>query len=909
MEDYDPKEIEPKWRERWLEERRYRFEGGEDRPAFVIDTPPPYPTGELHMGHVLNWTYMDVVARYKRMRGYDVFFPQGWDCHGLPTEVKVEEIHGITKRDVPREEFRKLCEELTLENIRKMREQLTQLGCSIDWWTNCIDYENEELEELGSYVTMDPDYIRRSQYGFLELLEKGYAYREEHPVNWCPRCETAIAFAEVEYVTRETYLNYIEFPVADGGGSVTIATTRPELLPACVAVTVHPDDDRYSDLVGKKLVVPLHDRFGDRGTPWEVPVIADEEVDPEFGTGIVMICTFGDKQDVAWVKRHDLPIVRAIDDRGRMTEVAGEFAGMEVEKARAAIVEALKEEGYLTKREKITQNVGVCWRCKTPIEILVKKQWFVKVRELAEDVKKAARNMVWIPEHMRKRLEEWTESMDWDWCISRQRVFATPIPVWYCKECGEVIPAKEDQLPVDPTRDDPPVDECPRCGCPEFEPETDVMDTWMDSSITPLVITGWPDEEPDLPVDLRPQGHDIIRTWLYYTTVRTLVHADSEPFKEILINGMVFGEDGHKMSKSRGNVVEPTEVIDEYGADALRYWAVSSGAPGSDVQYMTKTIKRGYRLAKKVWNVCRLAKDHIDDAPSVGEVEGDLTPADRWILSKFHRLVDEVTEHLDSGYRFNDAIKAIEEFAWEELADDYLEMAKLRLYRPEELGEGSREATRAVLCHVLDGLLRLLAPFMPFVTEELYHRLFDGSVHDREWPEASERWIDEEAEEVGEILREIVTEVRKAKTDAGLRMGAEFEGLTVHVQDEKLAENLERAVPDLKSATRAVEVEVKVGEPELERVPVKVEPRMDVIGPKYRELTRDIIEYVENNPDEVASAIKESGKVKLEIDGEEVVLDEECVDVEWELRVKGGEGKAVEIRPGVVVEIRGLSAP
>jgi len=905
VEDYDPSRVEPACVKRWMEEEKYKFKGDGEKPTFIIDTPPPYPTGELHMGHVLNWTYMDVVARYKRMRGYDVFFPQGWDCHGLPTEVKVEEIHGITKRDVPRDEFRRLCEELTLENIKRMRRQLIDLGCSIDWWTECINFENEELRGLGSYVTMDPDYIRRSQYGFLELLEKGYAYREEHPVNWCPRCETAIAFAEVEYVTRETYLNHIEFEVADGDGEkVVIATTRPELLPACVAVAVHPDDERYEHLVGGKLIVPLHEEFGERDVPWEVPVIADEDVDPEFGTGIVMICTFGDKQDVTWVKRHDLPVVKAIDERGRMTEVAGRFAGMPVEEARAAIVEALKEKGYLVKREKITQNVGVCWRCKTPIEILVKEQWFVKVRDLADDIRRAAAEMEWIPDHMRKRLEDWIESMDWDWCISRQRIFATPIPVWYCEECGAVIPADPEDLPVDPTSDEPPVDECPECGCDRFVPETDVMDTWMDSSITPLVITGWPDEEPDLPVDLRPQGHDIIRTWLYYTVVRSLIHAGERPFEQVLINGMVFGEDGHKMSKSRGNVVEPTEVIEEYGADALRYWAVSSGSPGSDVQYMTKTIKRGYRFAKKVWNVCRLASEFIEDAPGLEDVEEDLSPADRWILSRYNRLVEEVTEHLEN-YRFNDAIKAIEVFAWEELADDYVEMAKLRLYRPEEFGKESHEAARATLATVLDGLLRMLAPFMPFVTDELYIKIFGSSVHDAEWPEPEERYVDEDAERVGEILRNIVGVVRKAKTDAGLRMGAEFEGITVYVEDEDLALEIERAEADLKSATRAEEVVVETGEAELERVPVEVEPRMDVIGPRFRELAGEVMRLVEERGEEIARAIEEEGKYTTQIDDQTIELDEECVDVKWEVHVKGGE-LAEEVADGVVVEIRGL---
>ena len=399
--------IEKQIQKKWEESKIYKFDEDSKKPPYIIDTPPPYPTGRLHLGHALNWTYMDIIARYKRMKGFNVLFPQGWDCHGLPTEVKVEEIHGITKSDVDRHKFRELCIELTKENIEKMRNQIKSLGISIDW-----DKE---------YITMTPEYIKKSQTAFVRMYEDGLIYRGKFPVNWCPRCQTAIAFAEVEYKERESKLNYIKFPAADGDGHLLIATTRPELMAACVAILVHPEDERYKDLIGKEFIVPL---FGHK-----VKLLADEDVEKEFGTGAVMVCTFGDKTDVLWVNRHKLEIKKAIDEKGELTEIAGKYKGLKTEEARKIIIEDLKKEGYLVKQEPIKQNVGVCWRCKTPIEIIVTEQWFVNVKKLIPKIREVADEIKWIPEHMKIRLLNWIEDMDWDWVISRQRIFATPIPV------------------------------------------------------------------------------------------------------------------------------------------------------------------------------------------------------------------------------------------------------------------------------------------------------------------------------------------------------------------------------------------------------------------------------------------------------------------------------------------------
>lgn len=416
--EYDYNTIEEKWLDTW-QDSMYYFDWDSTKPRFIIDTPPPYPTGNFHIGNALNWCYIDFVARYKRMRGFNVMFPEGWDCHGLPTEVKVEEKHGITKSQVSREEFRRMCVELTETNIGRMRKSLRRLGFSIDW-------SNE-------YITMEPAYFGKTQRSFVQMYKSGMIYQQNHPVNWCPRCETAIAFAEVEYDSRTTLLNYLNFD------KLKIATTRPELLAACVAVAVNPDDERYREFVNTEVKVPV---FGHN-----VIVISDKSVDPSFGTGVVMICTFGDKQDVRWWVEHKLPLRKAIDKTGKMTELAGKYAGMSTSECKKAIIEDMEKGGILYKQEELPQNVGLCWRCKTAIEILSERQWFVKI--IHDDILNTANEVTWIPDYMKVRLENWTGTMEWDWCISRQRIFATPIPAWYCSRCGKTKVAKEEWLPLD----------------------------------------------------------------------------------------------------------------------------------------------------------------------------------------------------------------------------------------------------------------------------------------------------------------------------------------------------------------------------------------------------------------------------------------------------------------------------
>ncbi|MDM7935152.1 MAG: valine--tRNA ligase, partial [Methanothrix sp.] len=577
--EYNFAEVEERWVRSW-DGSIYHFDWESSRPQYIIDTPPPYPTGNFHIGNALNWCYIDFVARYKRMRGYNVMFPQGWDCHGLPTEVKVEEIYQITKNQVSREEFRRLCERLTEEAIERFHRSMERLGLSIDW-------SNE-------YVTMRPEYYVKTQRSFVQMYRKGLIYREDHPVNWCPRCGTAIAFAEVEYDARTTTLNYLRFPA--GEGYVEIATTRPELLPACVAVAVNPEDGRYRRYIGGEVRVPLFD--------YPVPVFADRAVDPSFGTGIVMICTFGDRQDVRWWMEHGLPLRQAIDREGRLREIAGPYAGLPIEEAKRRIIDDLKEKGILYLQEPLEQNVGLCWRCKTPIEILSGQQWFVRIDP--ERIKRTAEEIEWIPPHMQIRLKNWADSVEWDWCISRQRIFATPIPVWYCSSCGEVLVAEEEWLPLDPTRTPPPV-RC-RCGSDQFTPEQDVLDTWMDSSISALAVAGWP-ERRDLrmPTQLRPQGHDIIRTWAFYTILRTVALVGVRPWETILVNGMALGEDGHKMSKSLNNFIRPEEVFSSHGADALRQWAAIGGSPGNDIMFQWKEITAAGRFQQKLWSIYRFS--------------------------------------------------------------------------------------------------------------------------------------------------------------------------------------------------------------------------------------------------------------------------------------------------------------
>jgi valyl-tRNA synthetase len=856
--DYDPLKVEPKWQRKWEELGIYRFRREDLKtPTYVIDTPPPYPSGEFHMGTALNWTYFDIVARYKRMRGYNVFFPQGWDCHGLPTEVQVERRYGIRKGDLPPEKFRELCIKLTEENIAHMREEMRSLGFSIDWTTE--------------YRTMDPSYYRKTQLSFVQLYKKGLIYRGEHPVNWCPRCETAIADAEVEYEEREATLNYIKFKVHGEDDYLVIATTRPEYLHACVVVAVHPADERYQKYVGKKLEVPLFGRV--------VEVIADREVDPEFGTGVVMVCTFGDKTDVRWVKRHGLPVVKAIDERGRTTEAAGRYAGLMLGECKERVIEDLSEAGLLVKQEKLKQSIGTCWRCKTPVEILSKPQWFMRVLQLKDEAIEGAKRVRWVPEYMRTRLIDWIESMDWDWVISRQRLFATPIPAWYCSSCGEPVVASEEQLPVDPVKDPPPVERCPRCGGERFEPERDVLDTWMDSSITIAVHAGWPEMDRRLfPADLQPNGTDIIRTWDYYLLVRHLALLGEVPYRVVLINGMVFGEDGRKMSKSLGNYVDTTFARSKYGADALRQWAAIGASTGSDVPFSWKDVDYGYRFLRKFWNAARFAGLNFSGMKvlELDPNELEFRPADRWILSRLNRLVKQVTDYLEE-FQFNRALSAIQTFIWHEFCDMYIEEVKHRLYG----GDPTADAARYTLYTVVLTATKLLAPFVPHFAEEVYQTYFAAdypypSVHVSDWPEPDKRFVDETSEKVGELMNLVISAIRQFKSERGMALSKELAAVEVYIQSPSVAKLLSQASDDIKGTMRLGRFDIIVGRPKLAERIIAIEPNLSVLGPRLRGDAKLVVQALKSaDPEELVRQL-ERGSLVISAGGKEfrLTLDE-----------------------------------
>ncbi len=840
--EYNFARVEERWVKGW-DSSVYHFDWESKKPQYIIDTPPPYPTGSFHIGNALNWCYIDFAARYKRMRGYNVMFPQGWDCHGLPTEVKVEETHHITKNQVPREEFRRLCEQLTLEAIERFHQSMSRLGLSIDW-------SNE-------YITMKPEYYVKTQASFVQMYHRDQIYRENHPVNWCPRCGTAIAFAEVEYDSRSTTMNYMRFSA--GEGFVEIATSRPELLPACVAVAVNPDDMRYRKYIGKTVRVPLFD--------YDVPVLADPVVDPSFGTGIVMICTFGDRQDVRWWMEHHLPLRQAIDREGRLTEIAGPYAGLSVDETKKKIIQDMKDQERIFRQERLEQNVGLCWRCKTPIEILSERQWFVRIDP--EEIKRTADSIEWIPPHMQVRLKNWADSVEWDWCISRQRIFATPIPVWYCRSCGEVLVAKEEWLPLDPNQTAPPV-KC-QCGSDDFLPEQDVLDTWMDSSISALAVAGWR-ARPDvrMPTQLRPQGHDIIRTWAFYTILRTKALEGVKPWETILINGMALGEDGHKMSKSLNNFIRPEEVFETHGADALRQWAALGGAPGNDIMFQWKEITAASRFQQKLWSIYRFAAPLM---AATGEPPGQV---DRWLQGELDLLIKTTTVAMDR-FSFDEAIKAIRAFAWEVLADNYIELVKARLYGPDG---PQKRAAQNTLYTAIETLSRLLAPFAPFLSEEIYHSLTGESVHLQRWPQASGTAVDP----AGLAIKEIAAALRRYKAERGLALNSPLPGIVVY-------SDMGLETMDLQGVANSA-VESLVGRPEIEMRPVSVKPQMKILGPKFKDRSSMIIKALAAmDPAEVARQ-KASGSIRVELNGEVLEVAAPAVEVVTETL---SAGEAVDV--------------
>lgn len=786
---YDFHEAEPRLARFWELNNVYGYDPAGSGQHFTIDTPPPTVSGQLHIGHCYSFTQADIIARYRRMRGDHVYYPMGFDDNGLATERFVEKTIKHKASEIGRDAFIDACLELTQQTEDRFETLWRRLSLSVDWRYR--------------YSSISHDARRVSQWSFIQLHRQGLTYTRLAPALWCPECQTAIAQAEVNDATLPARFATIAFRLPDGS-ILPIATTRPELLPACVAIFVHPDDPRYRHLIGKTASVDSGSSPG--ASRLTVPILADELADPSRGSGAVMCCTFGDSTDVRWWHTHHLPLRAAIRRDGHMTSIAGSYAGLTVQQARKSILNYLEETGQMISEETLEHDVGTHERCGTPVEYLHTRQWFIRVLDQKERLLEAGRKIRWHPEHMRIRYEHWVEHLQWDWCISRQRYFGVPFPAWTCRACGEILLASLEQLPVDPQTAQPP--HACVCGSTDFEPEPDIMDTWATSSCSPMIIGRWIDDPTwfaqHFPASLRPQAHDIIRTWAFYTIAKSLYHTNNIPWQNIMISGHGLSADRRKLSKSKEhNEVEPMEIMEKESADALRYWA-TTGRTGADSPLSPETIATGRRLVTKLWNASRFAESRLEHFTNEA-CPTSLLPTDRWLLSRLARTIAGATAELDR-YDYAAARAEVDRFFWSDLCDNYLELAKARLY--SEAG-AAHYAAQWTLYQALLTVLKLLAPFLPYITEELYQGLFrqwDGasSVHLARWPSEQPQWIDAEAEAMGETLLELLRQVRRNKAERGQSVGAELESLRIRGRLHPTQRaSLQIAMVDLKSATRA----------------------------------------------------------------------------------------------------------
>ena len=734
---YNPGAIEERLYDKWMEKKYFHAEVDRSKKPFTIVMPPPNITGQLHMGHALDNTMQDILIRYKRMQGYSALWQPGTDHAAIATEVKVIDklrSEGINKEDLTREEFLKYAWDWKKEYGGRIVKQLKKLGSSADW-----DRER---------FTMDEGCSNAVKEVFIRLYEKGYIYKGSRIINWCPECKTSISDAEVVHEEQDGFFWHINYPVKDEPGRyVEIATTRPETLIGDTAVAVHPDDERYKDLVGKMLILPLVGR--------EIPVVADEYVDKEFGTGCVKITPAHDPNDFEVGKRHNLEEINILNDDATINEKGGKYAGMDRYEARKAMVKDLEEQGLLVKIVPHSHNVGTHDRCKTTIEPMVKQQWFVRMDEMAKPAIEALKSgrLKFVPESFGKTYLHWLENIR-DWCISRQLWWGHRIPAYYCSDCGEMVVAK-----------DAP-EKCPKCGGTHMVQDEDTLDTWFSSALWPFSTLGWPEKTPEFeyfyPTDVLVTGYDIIFFWVIRMVFSGLEQTGKEPFHTVLIHGLVRDSQGRKMSKSLGNGIDPLEVVDKYGADALRMTLITGNAPGNDMRFYWERVEASRNFANKVWNASRFIMMNMEKA-SVREVAlSELTMADRWILSKVNTLAKDVTENLDK-YELGIALQKIYDFIWESFCDWYIEMVKPRLYNDEDQ---TKAAALWTLKTVLIQSLKLLHPYMPFITEEIFCTLQDeeASIMISRWPEYRAEWSFEKEEEAVEIIKEAVRAIRNVRT-------------------------------------------------------------------------------------------------------------------------------------------------
>jgi len=800
---YNPTEAERKWQQFWEQQEIYVFHPAPNKETYAIDTPPPTVSGKMHLGHAFSYTQQDIIARYQRMRGKKVFFPFGTDDNGLPTERLVEKKKNILSTRMSREEFVQICNQVIEQEKPIFIQSWKNIGMSADF--------------KRSYSTINPHCQITSQASFLDLYTKGRIYQQESPNTYCVSCQTAIAQAEFDNIEMTSQFNDIIFK--SGGRDLVISTTRPELIPACVALFHHPQDERYRSLQGKFATVPLF--------AYEVPILADENVDTEKGTGLMMVCTFGDKDDVDKWFRYKLPLRVVLEKNGRMNELAGEFQGVKIKEARKAILEQLKHAGAVVRQREIVHAVNVHERCQTEIEFLKTKQWYIRLLDKKEELLDLANQITWYPAHLKVRYDHWVQNLNWDWCISRQRHFGIPIPVWTCSKCQAIILPDRKELPVDPTTRNPRKP-C-TCGSVQFIPETDVFDTWATSSVTPEIATNWVHQGEyeyhfdNKPLALRPQAHDIIRTWLFYTMVQSYFHHGRIPWKKVMISGHAQDSKGRKMSKSLGNIIEPMEMIQKYSADALRFWAAGSKL-GDDLPFQEKDLVTGQKFITKLWNASKFCLQHLDDF-NPQATPGELEVFDQWILSKLQKLIQSGTETLDS-YEYSRPKAEIEFFFWHVCCDYYLEIVKDRLYNPTIRGVDARISAQYGLYHTLLFVLKMAAPIMPHITEEIYQFYFAAkekkkSIHVSSWPALEKKLVEEGAELAGDIGVDIINTVRKYKSEHKWSMKEEIAEIVLVNEEKDFKSIIQSMEGDLKAVLNAQKISF-AGETSLETQMFKV---------------------------------------------------------------------------------------
>lgn len=771
---YDAQEKETKWLNYWKENKIYGFKPN-NKKIFSIDTPPPTVNGKIHIGHIFSYSQTEMIARYKRLRGFNIFYPFGFDDNGLPSERLVEKEQGKKAHEIGREGFSKLCYNTTDKYEDEFQELFSKMGVSTDWDIH--------------YKTVSPSTIKISQTSFLDLIAKGHCYHKESPALWCNECLTSIAQAELETKTIKTTFNYINYSTTDGE-VFTIATTRPELIPAIVCVFVNPNDEKNKHLIGHTAHIPVIDV--------EVPIMADEKVAIDKGTGIVMCCTFGDQTDIEWWKKYNLPLKYIFTEDGKIADSVPNYGGMKIKEARKQIIADLQAGGYIVKIEELEHEVQTHERCGREVEYSVMNQWFIDIMNHKEDFIKIGNEIKWHPEHMHNRYDEWVNNVAWDWCISRQRYFGVPFPVWYCKECGEPIFAKQEDLPVNPLVDKAPVNKCPKCGCASFVPETDVMDTWATSSVTPLINMKYGEKENYenilKPMSLRTNASEIIRTWDFYTIVKSFYHFGTRPWDNVMISGFVMANKGEKISKSKGNSkVEPIDLIEQYSADVIRYWA-GSGRLGTDIVFSEETLQRGKKLINKIWNVSKFIEMHLQDYEDK-EFEA-YEYVDKWILGSFQQMEEGFIKYLDD-YEVGLALNTLEKFFWN-FCDNYIEIVKHRLYRPEEFGNIPRYSGQKTVYTILYKLLQDFSIFFPFITEEIYQELYheNKSIH---LTEISPLMFDFESEiKNGDLMLEIISQARGEKSNNNLSLKTPIKNLDLSLNKE-LANAINASIKDFKA--------------------------------------------------------------------------------------------------------------